>query len=57
MNIGEIVSGYGTQEGVYLHTISKVDGDEVTIEITFYEPSHEDFEWAVGQVDAFGGLE
>lgn len=47
MQIGDIVSGYGDETGIYLNIISRVGDDTVDIETKFFEPTHPDFAWAI----------
>lgn len=57
MQVGDVISGYETQDGVYLHTISGVDevNDTVQIEIKLYEPGDQNFAWAVEQLSILQG--
>jgi hypothetical protein len=50
MNIGDIISGYGDEYGITLHTISGIHGDQTAISIKLYEPDDENFAWAIEQL-------
>ena len=54
MQVGDIVSGYENQDGVYLHAISNIDevNGTIEIEINLYDPDHQDFAWAISQLQA-----
>lgn len=48
--VGDIVGGFGDQDGVTLHTVTSVDGEKVAITINFYSPNDPDFNWAVEEL-------
>lgn len=54
MQIGDVVSGYENQDGVYLHAISSLDevNGTIAIEVRLYEPTDENFAWAVAQLQS-----
>jgi hypothetical protein len=54
MKVGDIVSGYGDETGIYLNIINKVDDDTTELQINFYDPEHKDFAWALEQLDLLG---
>ena len=52
MNVGDVISGFETEDGITLNVISaiSVDNDEVSINISTYEPTDENFAWAIQQL-------
>jgi hypothetical protein len=52
MNVGDVISGFETEDGITLHVISAIDveNDEVSIDISIYEPTDENFAWAIEQL-------
>lgn len=52
MNVGDVISGFETEDGITLHVISAIDveNDEVSIDIGIYEPTDENFAWAIQQL-------
>ena len=54
MNVGDVISGFENEDGISLHVISAIDveNDEVHIDIRIYEPTDEDFAWAIQQLAA-----
>jgi len=52
MNVGDVISGFETEDGITLHVISaiSVENDEVSINISTYEPTDENFAWAIQQL-------
>lgn len=52
MNVGDVISGFETEYGITLHVISAigVENDEVSINISTYEPTDENFAWAIQQL-------
>ena len=57
IQVGQIISGYQNELGVTLNKISEVSGEVATIEVTLYEPDHEDFAWALAQLEALTDAE
>jgi hypothetical protein len=54
MKVGDVVFGYGDQDGIYLHSISTIEDETVSLEITLYSPEDPLFSWALEQLN---GLE
>jgi len=54
MNVGDVISGFETEDGIILHVISAVDveNDEMSVDIRIYEPTDENFAWAIQQLAA-----
>lgn len=52
IQVGQIISGYQSELGVTLNKISEVGEETVSMEVTLYEPDHEDFSWALEQLAA-----
>jgi hypothetical protein len=52
MNVGDVISGFETEDGITLHVISAIDveNDEMSIDISIYEPTDENFAWAIQQL-------
>jgi hypothetical protein len=52
MNVGDVISGFETEGGITLHVISAIDveNDEVSIDISTYGPTDENFAWAIQQL-------
>jgi hypothetical protein len=52
MNVGDVISGFENEDGISLHVISAIDveNDEVSIDISIYEPTDENFAWAIQQL-------
>lgn len=52
MNVGDVISGFETEDGITLHVISAIDveNNEVSIDISIYEPTDENFAWAIQQL-------
>lgn len=52
MNVGDVTSGFETEDGITLHVISAIDveNDEVSIDISIYKPTDENFAWAIEQL-------
>ena len=50
MEIGQIVGGMETEEGVFLNVISSVGEETCTIEVKEYKPDHAEFAWALEQL-------
>lgn len=47
MQVGDVVGGFHSQDGVYLHIIKRLDDESGEIEIKVFEPDDPDFAWAV----------
>ena len=52
MNVGDVISGFETEDGITLHVISAIDveNDQMSIDISIYEPTDENFVWAIQQL-------
>lgn len=52
MNVGDVISGFETEDGITLHVISAIDveNDQMSIDIRIYEPTDENFAWAIQQL-------
>ena len=50
MNIGDVISGYGDEYGITLHTLSAIYEDQTAISVKLYEPDDENFAWAIEQL-------
>jgi hypothetical protein len=52
MQVGDVVSGYGDENGIHLHIIGSMDGDTIELQIKFYDPAHPDFAWAIEMLNS-----
>jgi len=52
LNVGDIVGGFGDENGITLHKVVWSDSEEVRIEVCKYEPGDPDFVWAIEQLTA-----
>ena len=52
MNVGDVISGFETEDGITLHVLSAIDveSDEMSVDIRIYEPTDENFAWAIQQL-------
>lgn len=52
MNVGDVISGFETEDGITLHVLSTIDveSDEMSVDIRIYEPTDENFAWAIQQL-------
>lgn len=57
IQVGQIISGYQNELGVTLNKISEVGEETSSVEVTLYEPDHEDFAWALSQLQALTDAE
>ena len=55
MEIGQVVGGMETEEGVFLNVISSVGEETCTIEVKEYKPDHAEFAWALEQLRSIEG--
>lgn len=47
MQVGDVIGGFDTQDGVHLHIVKAINGDTTEIEIRVFEPDDPQFAWAV----------
>lgn len=54
MQVGDIISGFKTDEVITLHVINSAGGETVSIEVQQYAPESEQYDWAVAQLASLG---
>lgn len=52
MEIGDIVGGFESQDGIHLNTIVSKEDGVVGLETIIYTPDSEEFAWALAQLNA-----
>ena len=57
MKVGDIVFGYGDQDGIYLHSISTIEDETTSLNVTLYKPEDPLFAWALGQLEELEALQ
>lgn len=57
MKVGDIVFGYGVQDGIYLHSIYTVEDETTSLSVTLYKPEDPLFTWALGQLEELEALQ
>jgi len=52
MNIGDVIGGFGDEDGITLHRAEQLDenNEVIVIEVSLHEPEDEDFAWAIEQL-------
>jgi len=50
MQVGDILGGFGDEDGITLHTLGPQDGEMSSVSIIHYKPDDENFAWAIEQL-------